>query len=199
MAADRLCQDTMSITDVEEFLRDPPPGFSVEARGTGCCVDVDAERCVVLIDHLESRRGKVVFKTSMGRKIKMHDLCEYTRVRRNLLSKRIYLLVSLCEDSSLVPGKKAPEQPQRLKRYVAAINGSNPFIKWQLERGLDRSIASVAGESYRVDIDFSEALETLAEGRWRDASFTLKYYSDAFFDFPHWFGFSKRKFQLTLT
>lgn len=31
---------------------------------------------------------------------------------------------------------------------------------------------------------------------WRDASFTLKYYSDALFDFPHWFGFSKRKFKV---
>lgn len=30
---------------------------------------------------------------------------------------------------------------------------------------------------------------------WRDASFTLKYYSDALFDFPHWFGFSKRTFK----
>lgn len=31
---------------------------------------------------------------------------------------------------------------------------------------------------------------------WRDASFTLKYYTDALFDFPHWFGFSKRQFKV---
>lgn len=33
---------------------------------------------------------------------------------------------------------------------------------------------------------------------WRDASFTLKYYSDALFDFPHWFGFSKRAFKVNV-
>lgn len=33
---------------------------------------------------------------------------------------------------------------------------------------------------------------------WRDASFTLKYYSDALFDFPHWLGFSKRIFKVRL-
>lgn len=33
---------------------------------------------------------------------------------------------------------------------------------------------------------------------WRDASFTLKYYSDALFDFPHWLGFSKRTFKVLL-
>lgn len=33
---------------------------------------------------------------------------------------------------------------------------------------------------------------------WRDASFTLKYYSDALFDFPHWLGFSKRTFKVCL-
>lgn len=34
---------------------------------------------------------------------------------------------------------------------------------------------------------------------WRDASFTLKYHSDALFDFPHWFGFSKRKFNVSIS
>lgn len=33
---------------------------------------------------------------------------------------------------------------------------------------------------------------------WRDAYFTLKYYSDALFDFPHWFGFSKRAFKVNV-
>lgn len=33
---------------------------------------------------------------------------------------------------------------------------------------------------------------------WRDASFTLKYCSDALFDFPHWFGFSKRAFKVNV-
>lgn len=34
---------------------------------------------------------------------------------------------------------------------------------------------------------------------WRDASFTLKYYTDALFDFPFWFGFSKRNFQVLVS
>lgn len=33
---------------------------------------------------------------------------------------------------------------------------------------------------------------------WRDAYFTLKYSSDALFDFPHWFGFSKRAFKVNV-
>ena len=36
--------------------------------------------------------------------------------------------------------------------YVVSIDGSDPVIRWQLERGLDWTISSVAGESYRVDV-----------------------------------------------
>lgn len=39
-----------------------------------------------------------------------------------------------------------------LKQYVVSMDGNDPFIKWQLEKGLDRTISSVAGESYRVDV-----------------------------------------------
>ena len=60
-------------------------------------------------------------------------------------------------------------------------------------------------------MDFTELLETWAaqnlhaltdETRnvtpaWRDATFTLKYCSDALFDFPYWFGFSKRTFKVS--
>ncbi|MEQ2206814.1 hypothetical protein XENOCAPTIV_003220, partial [Xenoophorus captivus] len=99
-------------------------------------------------------------------------------------------------------------------KYVLSIDGGNPMIKWQMERGLDWAISSVAGESYRVEvstiIDLSEILESLAavdviaenlmkcNPTWKDSSFTLKYYSDALFDFPHWFGFSKRSFKASL-
>lgn len=54
-------------------------------------------------------------------------------------------------------------------------------------------------------IDLTEALESWAaenlEGEpvWSDASFTLKYYSDALFDFPHWFGFSRRHFKVIVS
>lgn len=114
------------------------------------------------------------------------------------------------------------------KRFVVSVDGNEPFVRWQLEKGLDWTISSVAGESYRVEVrrvavsdllyscclpvtltffpwqvDLSDALESWARKHlhvkhaWRDASFTLKYYSDALFDFPHWFGFSKRKFSVT--
>lgn len=109
-----------------------------------------------------------------------------------------------------------------------SIDGCDPFIKWQMERGLDWTISSVRGESYRVDvrrtfwihsyllsystflmgaffpqIDLSDLLQssevmtpTKATRVWRDAYFTLKYSSDALFDFSHWFGLSKRAFKL---
>lgn len=132
---------------------------------------------------------------------------------------------------------------------MVCIDGNNPFIKWQMERGLDWTISSVAGESYSVDVrrtryslpsvyasyisptklqflyfgaesdlfwcqvDLTEPLESWAainihmindkllkvKPVWRDASFTLKYHSDALFDFPHWFGFSKRKFNVSIS
>lgn len=127
-----------------------------------------------------------------------------------------------------------------LQQYVVSIDGNDPFIKWQMERGLDWTISSVTGESYRVDvsrtlchfyfcsviicwlrsdffffswcqIDLTELLESCVARNlhiitgepikvtpvWRDTSFTLKYYSDALFDFPHWFGFSKRAFKVS--
>ena len=60
---------------------------------------------------------------------------------------------------------------------------------------------------FSSQIDLSETLESWAAENitsdqrkvkpvWTDASFTLKYYSDALFDFPHWFGFSKRTFKV---
>lgn len=39
-----------------------------------------------------------------------------------------------------------------LQQYVVSIDGNDPFIKWQMERGLDWTISSVTGESYRVDV-----------------------------------------------
>lgn len=52
--------------------------------------------------------------------------------------------------------------------YVVSFDGSDPFIKWQLERGLDWTISSVAGESYRVDVSlwvFFAELITAFNGR----------------------------------
>ncbi|KAL7390454.1 hypothetical protein ABVT39_021614 [Epinephelus coioides] len=203
----------MKVTEVEEFLRKPPAGFSVEALTSGYRVHSDPETSLVLIDDFDSCRGRIVFHKSLGRKVKMHNLWEYTSMRKSLLSKRIYLLMSACEENLSVANKKAATEPRVLKQFVVSFDGRDPFIKWQMERGLDWTISSVAGESYRVDIDLTEVLESWAAKNiiiitdeqkkvqpvWRDAAFTLKYYSDALFDFPHWFGFSKRTFKLRLT
>uniref|UniRef100_A0A3Q1HCT0 Uncharacterized protein n=1 Tax=Anabas testudineus TaxID=64144 RepID=A0A3Q1HCT0_ANATE len=194
----------VTLTEVEDFLRTPPPGFSVDSLGSGYRVRSDPETSLVLIDDLDLCRGKVVFHNSMGRKVKMHNLWEYSRMRKSLLSKNIYLLMSACE------GNKSARKARVLKQYVVSIDGNDALIKWQLEKGLDWTISSVAGESYRVDIDLSEALMscvgniiTNKEVKVRSvrihALFTLKYCSDALFDFPHWFGFSKRQFNLRLT
>ncbi|XP_034461589.1 mesenteric estrogen-dependent adipogenesis protein-like [Hippoglossus hippoglossus] len=214
MAPDKTCRSRMTVTEVEVFLREPPPGFTVEeAPGSGYRVRCDPEKVLVLIDDFQCSRGKIVFQNSPGRKVKMHDLWEYTSMRKSLLSKRIYLLTSACQEHFSAGNKKAANELRVLQQYVVSIDGSDPLIKWQLERGLDWTISSVAGESYRVDIDLAETLESWAaknihiesdkllkvEPVWRDASFTLKYYSDALFDFPHWFGFSKRNFKLRLT
>ncbi|XP_019952702.1 mesenteric estrogen-dependent adipogenesis protein [Paralichthys olivaceus] len=210
MTLDKTSRSRMTVTEVEAFLREPPAGFTVEeAPGSGYRVRSDPEKVLVLIDDFQSCRGKIVFQNSPGRKVKMHDLWEYTSMRNSLLSKRIYLLTSACQENVSASNKKAANEVRVLQQYVVSIDGSDPLIKWQLERGLDWTISSVTGESYRVDIDLTETLESWAaknihkllkvEPLWRDASFTLKYYSDALFDFPHWFGFSKRSFKLRLT
>ncbi|XP_042354499.1 mesenteric estrogen-dependent adipogenesis protein-like [Plectropomus leopardus] len=213
MTINKLSRSRMTVTQVEDFLTKPPKGFSVEAVPSGYRVHSDSEKNLVLIDDFDSCRGRIVFHKSLGRKVKMHNLWEYTSMRKSLLSKKIYLLMSACEENFSVTNKKAADEARVLKQFVVSIDGSDPFIKWQMERGLDWTISSVAGESYRVDIDLTELLESWAAKHihiitdkqikvkpvWRDSSFTLKYYSDALFDFPHWFGFSKRKFNLRLT
>ncbi|XP_070839249.1 mesenteric estrogen-dependent adipogenesis protein [Chaetodon trifascialis] len=213
MTISELLLSGMTVTRVEEFLRKPPAGFTVEALGSGYRVHSDPEESLVLIDDFDSCRGKIVFQNSTGRKVKMHNLWEYTSTRKRLLSKRIYVLMSACEESRSVANKKAFREARVLQQYVVSIDGSNPFIRWQMERGLDWTISSVFGESYKVDVDLTELLESWAAKNihiitekgikvkpvWRDASFTLIYHSDALFDFPHWFGFSKRKFKLSLT
>ncbi|MED6251200.1 hypothetical protein ATANTOWER_025141 [Ataeniobius toweri] len=198
-----------TVTEVGQFLKNPPEGFTVEAFGSEYRVHCSEEN-LVFIDNFRSGECDIVFQNSLGRKLKMHNLWEYTRMRKSLLSKRIYVLVSRCDQNIPESSKKEPSEPKVLQKYVLSIDGGNPMIKWQMERGLDWAISSVAGESYRVEIDLSEILESLGAAgviaenlmkcnpTWKDSSFTLKYYSDALFDFPHWFGFSKRSFKLRL-
>ncbi|KAM6983744.1 mesenteric estrogen-dependent adipogenesis protein [Tautogolabrus adspersus] len=209
-----LVPSRVTVTKVEEFLKKPPAGFSVQALGSGGFrVHSDPEESLVLIDDFDSCRGKIVFQQSLRREVKMQNLWEYTRMRKSLLSKRIYLLVSAYEENSSETNKKPTNEARLLHQYVVSIYGNDPYIRWQMERGLDWTISSVAGESYRVDIDLTEVLERWGAKNlhiipdkpikvkpvWKDTCFTLKYYSDALFDFPHWLGFSKRKFNLILT
>ncbi|CAN9501833.1 unnamed protein product [Ophioblennius macclurei] len=200
----------MTVTELGEFLRNPPVGVSVEVLRTGYRVHCDPEDSLLLLDDFHSCTGeRVAFHKSLGRKVKMQNLWEYTSMRKRLLSKRIYLLVSACQEVHSKSNKKTGNEIRVLKQFVVSIDGNDPFIKWQMEKGLNWTISSVAGESYRVDIDLTEAMESWARKNigdnlmnvkpvWKDASFTLKYSSDALFDFPHWFGLSKRKFTLRL-
>ncbi|XP_022052749.1 mesenteric estrogen-dependent adipogenesis protein [Acanthochromis polyacanthus] len=211
MKMSKLSHKNMKVTELEEFLRKPPAGFSVETLSSGYRVHYTQDKNLVLIDDFQSCMGNVVFQNSLGRKVKTNNLWEYTSFRKNLLSKTIYLLVSACERNLSENSKNAAGEVRVLKQYVVSFDGSHPLIKWHMEKGLDWTISSVAGESYRVDIDLTEELESWAvknfttnnpikvKPMWKDAGFTLKYYSDALFDFPHWLGFSKRTFKLKLT
>ncbi|XP_056911129.1 mesenteric estrogen-dependent adipogenesis protein-like [Takifugu flavidus] len=198
MMVGKMNRKRVTVTPLEEFLGKPPEGFTVEDLASGCRVHSDPERSLVLIDDLHSCGRNVFFCSSLGRKIKVRNLWEYSATRSSLLSKTIYLLVSAHEENTAKEARGS---------YVMSIDGCDPFIKWQMERGLDWTISSVTGESYRVDIDLSELLQssevmtcdpTKATPVWRDAYFTLKYYSDAMFDFSHWFGFSNRAFKLRM-
>ncbi|TWW74604.1 Mesenteric estrogen-dependent adipogenesis protein [Takifugu flavidus] len=199
MMVGKMNRKRVTVTPLEEFLGKPPEGFTVEDLASGCRVHSDPERSLVLIDDLHSCGRNVFFCSSLGRKIKVRNLWEYSATRSSLLSKTIYLLVSAHEENTAKEARGS---------YVMSIDGCDPFIKWQMERGLDWTISSVTGESYRVDIDLSELLQssevmtcdpTKATPVWRDAYFTLKYYSDAMFDFSHWFGFSNRAFKANWT
>uniref|UniRef100_A0A3P9P0Z7 Mesenteric estrogen dependent adipogenesis n=1 Tax=Poecilia reticulata TaxID=8081 RepID=A0A3P9P0Z7_POERE len=196
-----------TVTELGQFLKNPPEGFTVKAVGSAYQVQCGEEN-LVFIDKFHSGDFDVVFQNSLGRKLKMHNLWEYTSMRKSLLSKRIYVLVSLCDQNMLETSKKGPIKPRGkfLQEYVLSVNGGNPMMKWQMERGLDWTISSVAGESYRVEVNSAVFVNLFCvcssftnlmkyNPSWKDASFTLKYYSDALFDFPHWFGRSKRSFQ----
>ncbi|XP_036393263.1 mesenteric estrogen-dependent adipogenesis protein-like [Megalops cyprinoides] len=200
----------MDVIDVEDFLRDPPSGFTVELRVTGYrFIRSDPDSFCVFIDEFDSAKGKVIFQNSPGRSIKVHTLKDYMHVRERLTSKRIVLMVSACEHNT-ARSKKVQKNAKVLKQYIVILDGNNPVIKWEMERGLDHTISSVAGESYKVKIDLSDLLQRwagdnfhiIADGRkvkpdWRDAYFCLKYYTNALFDVPHWLGFNKRKFKIS--
>ncbi|XP_061786937.2 mesenteric estrogen-dependent adipogenesis protein [Nerophis lumbriciformis] len=191
------CKSRMMVTELDEFLRKPPSGVSVATKR----VRVDPETSLLLVDPRDAVAASVDFQGSLGRNVTLTNLWEYSSFRKKLVSRTIYLLVST----------HLPTSTDVVKRYVVSVDGANPLVRRRLEQGLDWAISSVAGESYQVEMDLSETLDTWAASnlpkddrtggrlRWAGASFTLKYHSDALFDFPHWLGLSKRKFELTLT
>ncbi|XP_062414008.1 uncharacterized protein LOC119215185 isoform X4 [Pungitius pungitius] len=152
MTTDRLSHSGMRVTEVEEFLKNPPAGFSVEVLCSGYRVHSDPESSLVLIEDFDSCRGEIVFAQSLGRKVKMQNLWEYSSMRKSLVSKWIYLHATACEENPSVAMQKEGNEARVLKQFVVCIDGNNPFIKWQMERGLDWTISSVAGESYSVDV-----------------------------------------------
>lgn len=56
-----------TVTPLDEFLRSPPEGFTVEVVSSGYRVHSDPERSLVLMDDLCSCGMKVVFCNSLGR------------------------------------------------------------------------------------------------------------------------------------
>lgn len=67
MTINKLPHCGMRVTEVGEFLRNPPAGFSVETLGSCYRVHNNKENNLVLIDDFESCRGKIVFQKSLGR------------------------------------------------------------------------------------------------------------------------------------
>ncbi|XP_042620503.1 mesenteric estrogen-dependent adipogenesis protein-like [Cyprinus carpio] len=183
----------MDVVELESFVNSPPRGFTVESRAGCRVVKWDQDNCCVFIDEIRSGEGNVIFFI-------VRTLGEYTDLRRQLTSKTIYILVSACSKTKVEEKRKG--DVTALGYYVVAINGSHPMIRWEMERGLDMTISSVAGESYTVDGWVGESFQIPVDGEkvkpiWKDTHFIIEYCSDALFDFPYWFGFSKRQFKVS--
>lgn len=128
MTVSKSSRRRLEVTPLEDFLRSPPAGFSVEKIGSsGLLVRSDPESSLVLIDGIDTGSERVLFQNSLGRwgdtfgyfgpvrvdsgalpsnvscfsyrsKVKMKNLWEYSSTRKNLLSKRIYLVASSCPE-----------------------------------------------------------------------------------------------------
>ncbi|XP_077402969.1 mesenteric estrogen-dependent adipogenesis protein [Vanacampus margaritifer] len=188
-------QARMTVTELHDFLRRPPSGFSVERNPLRTVIQGDPDSSLLLADPCDTSAGSVVFHGSLGRCVTVTDLWQYSNFRRSLVSKNIFMLMTM----------RTPESTEVAKRYVVCLSGADPMVRWRMGAGLDWAISSVAGESYDVEVDLTDTLCTWAARNmagtrveWLDASFTLKYHTDALFDLSHWLGFSKRKFKLRL-
>lgn len=54
------------------------------------------------------------------------------------------------------------------------------------------ALQAYVGENFRILTDGEKVKPS-----WKDTHFTINYHSDALFDFPYWFGFSKRAFKVS--
>lgn len=68
MQAKSKLQFFLGLIDLEDFLKEPPFGFTVEKRASGYrFVKYDPETCCVFIEDVQTATGKVVFQHSAGR------------------------------------------------------------------------------------------------------------------------------------
>lgn len=67
MTVSKVSRRRLEVTPVEDFLRTPPAGFSVELVGSALRVRSDPDSSLVLIDDFESCGVRVLFHNSLGR------------------------------------------------------------------------------------------------------------------------------------
>lgn len=77
--------------------------------------------------------------------------CSLVWTHTGLRTVKQVAAVLLARDDSMFFFPRLNGSPY-LVLYVVSIDGNDPFIGWQIERGLDRTISSVVGESYRVNV-----------------------------------------------
>ncbi|MEE6472524.1 hypothetical protein FKM82_009640 [Ascaphus truei] len=201
----------LGLMAIEDFLMKPPCGICVEHLSGKSSVTTHSDRICIFIDDFETVAGrKVIFKNAFGRTVRVTSMAGCANMRTKFTSDLLLMLVSACEKSAGQRGRKADQQAKELQQFILMINGQNPRITRQMESGLNYVLSSVAVESYTVKIDVADALLkwTQEEGftlpvdshaitpDWQNTTFKFNYHSDALFDFPYWFGCSKRTFPI---
>ncbi|XP_053564445.1 mesenteric estrogen-dependent adipogenesis protein-like [Bombina bombina] len=201
----------MGLIAIEDFIRNPPSGVYVENQPKKSRVGSLSDKVCIFMDDFATASGrKVVFSNSFGRIVQVKTMIEYSKVRKILTSKLLLILVSACEKKAGERRRRADNQAKVLKQFILIINGNNPMIKWEMERGLNDVFSSVSSENFTVKIDLKETLQKWTQDQgfaitvgprtvtpdWLNTTFNLNYESDASCDFPYWFGFSKRRFSL---
>ncbi|MGH0186407.1 UNVERIFIED_CONTAM: hypothetical protein FKN15_021431 [Acipenser sinensis] len=170
----------------------------LDSSGSFGLIQVDRGPCQVL-----ERIGEGVYRGQLpprGRKVVLHRDRLGPYLGRNPAQTD-----TVTPDSPLLPPADSP--------CPASPSPSTPVPDSPLPGSstpLDSVSPSAVADGGSTPIDVKDALQrwmdqekfaiTLGHQRfkpvWRDTWFVLKYHSDALFDFPFWFGFSKRKFTI---